>query len=45
MSDSTMAHLLAWLKREDTPIFVLLPEHEYARLYAEWGLPPLQTQP
>jgi L,D-peptidoglycan transpeptidase YkuD (ErfK/YbiS/YcfS/YnhG family) len=45
MSDGTMEHLLAWLKREDTPIFVLLPEREYARLYAEWGLPPLQTQP
>jgi L,D-peptidoglycan transpeptidase YkuD (ErfK/YbiS/YcfS/YnhG family) len=45
MSDATMVHLLAWLKREDTPIFVLLPEHEYGRLYAEWGLPPPEVRP
>ena len=45
MSDATMEHLLAWLKREDTPVFVLLPQHEYARLHAEWGLPPPQAQP
>lgn len=45
MSDATMEHLLAWLKREDSPIFVLLPEQEYARHYAEWGLPPAEAQP
>ena len=45
MSDATMVHLLAWLRREHAPIFVLLPQHEYARLYAEWGLPQLQAQP
>jgi len=44
MSDATMTHLLAWLKREDAPIFVLLPEREYARLYVEWGLPPPEVQ-
>ena len=45
MSDATMAHLLAWLKREDAPIFVLLPEREYARLSAEWDLPAPEVQP
>jgi L,D-peptidoglycan transpeptidase YkuD (ErfK/YbiS/YcfS/YnhG family) len=45
MSDATMAHLLAWLKREDAPIFVLLPEREYARAYAGWGLPSPEAQP
>jgi len=45
MSDATMEHLLAWLKREDAPIFVMLPAREYAHLYAEWGLPPLEAQP
>lgn len=45
MSDATMEHLLAWLKREETPIFVLLPEREYARRYAEWDLPSPEMQP
>ena len=45
MSDATMAHLLAWLKREDAPIFVLLPEREYARVSARWGLPAWEVQP
>ena len=45
MSDATMRHLLAWLKREDAPLFVLLPEREYARSYAEWNFPPPETQP
>jgi len=44
MSDATMNPLLAWLKREDAPIFVLLPESEYARLHAQWDLPELETQ-
>ena len=44
MSDATMTHLLAWLKREDAPIFVLLPEREYTRLHVEWGLPPPEVQ-
>jgi L,D-peptidoglycan transpeptidase YkuD (ErfK/YbiS/YcfS/YnhG family) len=45
MSDATMQHLLAWLKREDAPIFVLLPEREYARSYAGWNLPSPEVQP
>jgi len=39
MSDATMTRLLAWLKREEAPIFVLLPEREYARVSTGWGLP------
>jgi len=45
MNDATMQSLLAWLKREDAPIFVLLPEREYARLQAQWDLPPPEMQP
>ena len=45
MSDATMTSLLLWLKREDAPIFVLLPEREYARLHPQWDLPPLEMQP
>jgi len=45
MSDVTMQAMLAWLKREDAPIFVLLPEREYARLQAQWDLPPAEVQP
>ena len=45
MSDATMQAMLAWLKREDAPIFVLLPEREYARLQAQWDLPPAEVQP
>lgn len=45
MSDASMETLLAWLKREDAPIFVLLPQSEYARLQAQWNLPPAEVQP
>ncbi|MFT3789749.1 MAG: hypothetical protein QM741_01460 [Rudaea sp.] len=45
MSDATMRHLLAWLKRGDAPVFVLLPQSEYARLHAQWDLPPPEMQP
>lgn len=45
MSDASMERLLAWLKRENAPIFVMLPEREYARLQAAWDLPPPETQP
>lgn len=45
MSEATMKRLLAWLKREDAPIFVMLPEREYARLHTAWGLPSPEAQP
>ena len=39
--DDALRGLLAWLRAEPTPAFVLLPEHEYARLQAAWHLPAL----
>lgn len=45
MNDATMQAMLAWLRREDAPIFVLLPQHEYARLQVQWDLPPAEVQP
>lgn len=39
MRPSTMQSLLAWLRPEDEPIFVLLPRHEYERLRTDWQLP------
>ena len=44
MSDATMQSLLAWLRPERQPIFVLLPEDEYARLRNAWHLPAIATQ-
>ncbi len=39
MAEATMDTLLAWLKRDDHPVFVLLPKSEYARLRNDWELP------
>lgn len=39
MSDATMQSLLGWLRPDQQPIFVLLPEGEYARLQHAWHLP------
>jgi L,D-peptidoglycan transpeptidase YkuD (ErfK/YbiS/YcfS/YnhG family) len=39
MSDEDMQALLQWLRKPQSPRFVLLPEKEYARLRAEWKLP------
>jgi len=39
MTPSVMQSLLAWLRPEDEPIFVLLPRHEYERLRTDWQLP------
>ncbi|WP_355585372.1 L,D-transpeptidase family protein [Xanthomonas cannabis] len=41
MAPADMQHLLAWLKPEDHPLFVLLPRADYARLQAQWQLPVL----
>lgn len=41
MSESVMLDLLAWLEPDQKPVFVLLPQSEYARLEGEWGLPDL----
>ena len=41
MEPQQMSDLLAWLAPDDHPLFVLLPDAEYARLRASWGLPSL----
>jgi L,D-peptidoglycan transpeptidase YkuD (ErfK/YbiS/YcfS/YnhG family) len=43
MTPATMQSLLAWLKPQEHPVFVLLPQAEYERLRAEWQLPVLAT--
>jgi hypothetical protein len=40
-----MRQLLAWMKTEEQPVFVLLPQSEYARLQSAWHLPALGKQP
>ncbi len=39
MTPPLMQSLLAWLRPEDQPIFILLPQHEYERLRTDWQLP------
>jgi len=39
MAEPAMQRLYAWLKPEAHPVFVLLPEAEYARLKNTWNLP------
>lgn len=39
MTQDTMQRLLAWLKPQEHPVFVLLPRDEYARLRKTWQLP------
>lgn len=39
MDESVMRTLLAWLNPEQHPIFVLLPQQEYARVEEAWKLP------
>ena len=39
MDETTMQKLLAWLRPDRRPVFVLLPDAEYARLQREWQLP------
>ena len=41
MADATMDRLLRWLKPNEHPVFVLLPQKEYARLRESWRLPKL----
>lgn len=45
MAEDAMRSLLAWLKPEARPVFVLLPAAEYARLRADWGLPEFGNAP
>jgi L,D-peptidoglycan transpeptidase YkuD (ErfK/YbiS/YcfS/YnhG family) len=39
MAVPVMRRLLAWLRPEDQPVFVLLPQAEYQRLRTTWQLP------
>ena len=39
MTPDTMQRLLAWLKPQEHPVFVLLPQDEYMRLRHAWQLP------
>lgn len=41
MDEGVMKHLLGWLRPQHHPVFVLLPESEYARLQTAWALPDL----
>ena len=43
MTPAVMESLLAWLKPQQHPVFVLLPQAEYERLRADWQLPALAT--
>jgi hypothetical protein len=45
MADPTMDRLLAWLRPERHPVFVLLPAAEYAGLRDAWQLPALESAP
>jgi L,D-peptidoglycan transpeptidase YkuD (ErfK/YbiS/YcfS/YnhG family) len=43
MTPAVMQSLLAWLKPDDRPVFVLLPQSAYERLRGEWRLPALSA--
>jgi L,D-peptidoglycan transpeptidase YkuD (ErfK/YbiS/YcfS/YnhG family) len=43
MTEPAMLTLLSWLRPQDHPVFVLLPNDEYARLQAVWDLPDLAS--
>lgn len=45
MAPASMDTLLRWLDAGRHPVFVLLPEAEYARLRAGWKLPDLAAKP
>jgi L,D-peptidoglycan transpeptidase YkuD (ErfK/YbiS/YcfS/YnhG family) len=44
MAPATMRRLLAWLKPQAHPVFVLLPQAAYARLQRSWQLPAMQVR-
>ncbi|MGO1070533.1 L,D-transpeptidase family protein [Lysobacter sp. CA199] len=39
MNDAAMSELLAWLRPQARPVFVLLPRAQYERLWRAWDLP------
>lgn len=42
MAEPAMRGLLSWLQEDKRPVFVLLPEAEYARWQVAWRLPALE---
>ena len=44
MEPGRMQALLGWLDPSAHPLFVLLPEADYARLQERWGLPAQHPQ-
>lgn len=44
MAPAVMQSLVAWLKPQRKPIFVLLPQSAYLKLRADWQLPEISTQ-
>lgn len=45
MSDPHMAQLLAWLRPDSHPVFVLLPQAQYRGLWRAWDLPAPDAAP
>jgi L,D-peptidoglycan transpeptidase YkuD (ErfK/YbiS/YcfS/YnhG family) len=45
MELDVMQHLLAWLRPERKPVFVLMPERTYATLWRKWQLPAPEAGP
>ncbi|MDQ3205035.1 MAG: hypothetical protein M3Q40_00655 [Pseudomonadota bacterium] len=45
MEPAVMESLLAWLQPRQQPVFVLLPQDQYARLRSSWNLPNLDARP
>jgi L,D-peptidoglycan transpeptidase YkuD (ErfK/YbiS/YcfS/YnhG family) len=44
MTEPVMRELLAWLRDDQHPVFVLLPQAEYLRLKTSWHLPDLAVE-
>jgi len=44
MTEPVMRELLGWLRDDRRPVFVLLPQSEYARLKTRWHLPDLAVE-
>lgn len=40
MDAAAMDELLAWLRPQARPVFVLLPQAQYRAVWKQWGLPP-----
>ncbi len=39
MPESSLEHLIRWLRSDERPHYVLLPREEYLKLWKKWGLP------